>query len=96
MAYVRYTCVGRNPMTVSLLKDVTIIGRSAQADITLADDNSSRQHCQIRKWAGKFIIEDLQRKNGTFVNGNKIAGEQPLNDGDLISVGDTQIVFKVK
>jgi pSer/pThr/pTyr-binding forkhead associated (FHA) protein len=96
MAYLRYTCPGLNPVTVQLLKDVTIIGRSAQTDIPLADDNASRQHCQVRKWAGKFVIEDLQSKNGTFVNGSKVAKEHPLNDGDLIAVGDTQIVFKVK
>jgi len=96
MAYLRYTCPGRNPITISLLKDVTIIGRSAQTDIPLADDNASRQHCQVRKWAGSFRVEDLQSKNGTFVNGAKILAEHPLNDGDLIAVGDTTIVFKVK
>ena len=96
MAYVRYTCLGRNPMTHQLIKDVTTIGRSAQTDVPLADDNASRKHCQIRHWAGKYLVEDLQSKNGTFVNGNKITKEWPLNDGDLIAVGDTQIVFKVK
>ena len=96
MAYLRYTCPGRNPMTVQLIKDCTTIGRSAQTDVPLADDNCSRQHCQVRKWAGKFLVEDLQSKNGTFVNGSKITGEHNLNDGDLIAVGDTTIVFKAK
>jgi len=96
MAYLRYTCLGHNPTTVQLIKDVTVIGRSAQTDIPLADDNASRRHCQVRKWAGKFLVEDLQSKNGTFVNGAKISKEQSLNDGDLIAVGDTTIVFKVK
>jgi len=96
MAYLRYTCPGRNPLTVQLVKDVTIIGRSAQTDVPLADDNASRQHCQVRKWAGSFRIEDLQSKNGTFVNGAKVSKEHALNDGDLIAVGDTTIVFKVK
>jgi pSer/pThr/pTyr-binding forkhead associated (FHA) protein len=96
MAYLRYTCLGQNPTTVQLLKDVTVLGRSPQTDIPLADDNASRRHCQVRKWAGKFLVEDLQSKNGTFVNGAKISKEHPLNDGDLIAVGDTTIVFKVK
>lgn len=94
MAYLRYTCPGRPPQTLQLMKDVTVIGRSAQVDMPLADDNASRQHCQVRKWAGKFMIEDLQSKNGTFVNGAKVTKEHPLADGDLIAVGDTQIVFK--
>ena len=96
MAYLRYTCPGRNPQVVQLIKDCTVVGRSAQTDVPLADDNCSRQHFQVRKWAGKFIVEDLQSKNGTFVNGAKLVGEQPLRDGDLIAVGDSQIVFKEK
>jgi pSer/pThr/pTyr-binding forkhead associated (FHA) protein len=94
MAYLRYTMPGQSPKVIQLIKDVTVIGRSAQIDVPLADDNASRQHCQIRKWAGKFVVEDLQSKNGTFVNGAKIAREHPLNDGDLIAIGDTTIVFK--
>ena len=50
----------------------------------------------MRKWAGKFLVEDLQSKNGTFVNGAKVTQQQALNDGDLIAVGDTTIVFKAK
>jgi len=80
---------------VSLISDVTVIGRSAQADIPIpSDGNCSRKHCQIRKWAGKFMVEDLQSHNGTFVNGNKVVKECPLTDGDLISAGDTTILFK--
>jgi pSer/pThr/pTyr-binding forkhead associated (FHA) protein len=62
--------------------------------VPLADDNASRQHCQVRKWAGKYLVEDLKSKNGTFVNGARVEKEQALNDGDLIAVGDTTIVFK--
>jgi pSer/pThr/pTyr-binding forkhead associated (FHA) protein len=94
MAYLRYTCPGRNSQVVQLMKDVTVIGRSAQTDVPLADDNASRRHCQVRKWAGKFMVEDLQSHNGTFVNGAKVVKEHALADGDLISVGDTTIVFK--
>ena len=72
MAYLRATVLGQPPKIISLIKDVVVIGRSAQCDIPLADDNTSRQHCQVRKWAGKFIVEDLQSKNGTFVNGARI------------------------
>ena len=94
MAYLRYTCPGRNSQIVHLMKDVTVIGRSAQTDLPLADDNCSRQHCQVRKWAGKYMVEDLQSRNGTYVNGEKVAKDHVLNDGDLISLGDTTIVFK--
>jgi pSer/pThr/pTyr-binding forkhead associated (FHA) protein len=94
MAYVRASSPGHPPKVVSLIKDVVVFGRSAQCDIPVADDNTSRQHCQIRKWAGKYVVEDLQSKNGTYVNGSKVVKEHALADGDLITIGDTTILFK--
>ena len=96
MAYVRATPPGLPPKIVSLIKDVVVFGRSAQCDIPVEDNNCSRQHCQIRKWAGKYVVEDLQSKNGTFVNGSKVNKEQTLADGDLITIGDTTILFKAE
>ena len=96
MAYLRYTVPGHQPQVVQITKDVTVIGRSAQADLSIpTDNNCSRRHCQVRKWAGKFVVEDLDSHNGTFVNGARVAKEHPLADGDLISLGDTTVVFKV-
>jgi pSer/pThr/pTyr-binding forkhead associated (FHA) protein len=89
MAFVRCTPPGLPPKVVSLINDVTVLGRSVQADIPIpSDGNCSRKHCQIRKWAGKFMLEDLQSHNGTFVNGEKVATYE-LSDGDLITIGDT-------
>ena len=96
MAFVRVTVPGKAAKVVSLINDVTVLGRSAQCDISFPEDNNcSRRHFQIRKWAGKYVIEDLQSHNGTFVNGNKVEKEHPLSDGDLISAGDTTVLFKV-
>jgi pSer/pThr/pTyr-binding forkhead associated (FHA) protein len=94
MAYLRYTMPGQPPKVLQLIKDVVVLGRSAQVDLPLEDNNASRQHCQVRKWAGKYVVEDLQSKNGTFVNGEKIVKERELADGDLIALGDTTVVFK--
>ena len=96
MAFVRCTPPGLPPKVVSLINDITVLGRSAQADIPIpSDGNCSRRHCQIRKWAGKFLLEDLQSHNGTFVNGDKVEKAHELCDGDLISIGDTTVLFKV-
>ena len=96
MAFVRCTPPGQPAKVVSLINDVMVLGRSVQVDIPIpSDGNCSRKHCQIRKWAGKFMLEDLQSHNGTFVNGAKIATHE-LHDGDLISIGDTTVLFKLK
>ena len=96
MPYVRCTVPGEAPKVISLIKDVTILGRSAQCDIPFASDNNcSRKHFQIRKWAGNYVVEDLESHNGTFVNGAKVVKQHPLADGDLITAGDTTILFKI-
>src|SRR4051812_18003779 len=41
--------------------------------------------------SGRLTIEDLGSTNGTFVNGNRISGQQPLNPGDQVRVGQTSL-----
>jgi pSer/pThr/pTyr-binding forkhead associated (FHA) protein len=91
--FLRHKAPGEPPRVIPLTKDVTVIGRGQDCDLVLQDNNASRRHCQIRKWAGTYTIEDLQSKNGTFVNGMKMTSAQ-LGDGDLIAVGDQMLVFK--
>ena len=45
-------------------------------------------------FAGEVIIEDLGSKNGTLVNGARIAAPTALGDGDEIAIGGTQLVFR--
>jgi len=68
------------------------IGRDASSVIPVEDDRSSRFHARIKKRDRLYVIEDLQSKNGTYVNGDKIANSI-INSGDKIMVGDTEIVF---
>ena len=62
------------------------------------DDNGICQHAKVRVVEGDdkervFVIHDLATENGTFVNGEEIAKHE-LNDGDVILVGETELVFK--
>jgi len=53
----------------------TIIGRSSECDLRIYDDSLSRQHLRIRPPVdehGEFTIEDLDSRNGTWVNGERI------------------------
>ena len=56
-----------------LEKDVISIGRSKRNDLVLADQWLSRHHAEIRNDEGDFTIADLESRNGTYVNGEKIA-----------------------
>jgi predicted component of type VI protein secretion system len=70
-----------------------VIGREG-TDIVVADPEVSRRHAAIRQHGDGIAIEDLGSTNGTLVNGDKVKGLQPLNDGDSVRVGNT--VFRVR
>jgi predicted component of type VI protein secretion system len=68
-----------------------VIGRSTPGLGSLGGDSEiSRVHARIyHDPSGQLIIEDLGSTNGTFVNGNRISGAQPLRSGDQVRVGQT-------
>jgi hypothetical protein len=72
------------------------IGRSAGADGRLGDDPEiSRQHARIsRNPAGQLVVEDLGSTNGTYVNGQRIAGPTPLNPGDTVQMGRSTLTVE--
>jgi len=80
--------------SLSLDRPVITIGREPASDLVLMDDLVSRQHAQIRREAGGAVIYDLDSANGTFVNGKRIDRPHPLRPGDVIAMGDTELVFQ--
>ena len=70
-----------------------VIGRSDDCDLTPNGRGLSRRHVEIIFHSGRFVIRDLDSLNGIQVNGCKVA-RVILDDGDEISVGDTQFTFK--
>lgn len=74
---------GRWPLTRAGL----LIGRDADCEVVVADRQVSRHHARIRVSAdGEVVLEDLQSKNGTHVNGVVIQGPYRLTDGDVIQI----------
>jgi len=72
----------------------TIIGRGSDADITIDDTGTSRQHVEIL-WDGKRgQINDLGSTNGSKLNGAPVA-KAPLPPDSIIEIGRTRIVFRV-
>lgn len=54
------------------LKELTIIGRASECDISLAAAHLSRRHAQIQVVEGGLLVKDLGSANGTFINGQRI------------------------
>jgi pSer/pThr/pTyr-binding forkhead associated (FHA) protein len=68
-----------------------IIGRSSDLDMVLVEDMVSRRHAKISSTDAEVYIQDMGSTNGTFVNGEKIAGRALLHEGDRILVGTSII-----
>ena len=70
----------------TLAKPVISIGRWEDNDVVVDDRWVSRHHAQVRREEEGYVIQDLDSKNGTFVNGQRIAVPTPLADGDEIQM----------
>ncbi len=75
------------------IKDYPVtIGRDRGNHIVIADPEASRHHFRIKRRGRLYILEDLESRNGTFVNGDRIVN-RTIESGDKILVGTTELVF---
>ena len=70
-----------------------IIGRGKGCDIRILDLMISRKHCQIEAKNKDFYIKDLESTNKTIVNKRIIKDEVKLTAGDIIKIGNTELLF---
>jgi serine phosphatase RsbU (regulator of sigma subunit)/pSer/pThr/pTyr-binding forkhead associated (FHA) protein len=63
-----------------------LIGRQSDNDLALRDNRVSRGHARIVGENGSYVIEDLNSRHGTWVNGERIA-RHPLRNSDRIEFG---------
>ncbi len=78
-----------------LLEPEYTIGRASANGIVIQDGSVSGTHARITRKPEGFFIEDLQSRNGTFINGEKVTEKRLLSDGDLIRVGKIIMTFNV-
>lgn len=72
---------------------VTNLGKAEENEIGLfGDPEIISRHACIEREGQQFVLKDLSRREGTFLNGTKI-DRQPLQDGDLIQLGSYRLRF---
>ena len=93
----------RAPRLVPMAELTLEIGRRAPATpgptaLTLPDSTVSGLHARIQRAGDRselFVIHDLDSTNGTFVNGRRIHGPTPLDDGCVLFLGSQVLVFRL-
>ncbi|MDR1493086.1 MAG: SpoIIE family protein phosphatase [Planctomycetaceae bacterium] len=76
-----------------LLFDTTVLGRHPYCEVILEHGAVSREHAKISREKGRYYIEDLHSRNGTWLNQKQVERKQPLFNGDVIRICDLEFIF---
>ncbi len=68
-----------------------LIGRMPDSGLPINADTISRHHAEIFSCDGQLCIRDLNSTNGTFLNDSKIIKSLPIEDGDIVRLGDVEL-----
>ncbi|HLG99472.1 MAG TPA: SpoIIE family protein phosphatase [Bryobacteraceae bacterium] len=83
--------------TLHLDRDRFVVGRSSTSELCYPEDAGlSRQHLALEKSGDQWTVRDLSSKNGTFVNGIRIAEPHILGPDDRVTAGHLTLEFAEK
>lgn len=72
-----------------------VAGRDSDlSQVVLEDSQCSRAHCKFTEAAGGLLVEDLDSRNGTWLNGIRIQ-QGVLKPRDILRIGATEITIEV-
>ena len=77
------------------LQPVTSIGRSPGNTVVLPDTYASAHHTLLTWREGQWWLEDLDSRNGTFLNEVAISAPTVVSAGDVIVIGRTRLKLEL-
>jgi len=72
------------------------IGRTAPADIIIADPRVSRLHCKVELAGDQLRVHDLNSTNGTYIEGKRVHDAALLDIGSVLQVGNVSLKHEVR
>ncbi len=67
------------------------LGRSQECGLPLDDEKVSRHHAVLHVGNDELTVEDLDSRNGVFVNGERVQKQHHLAHGDVLTIGKQQL-----
>lgn len=79
---------------IGLNEGENVLGRDAEAAVWIDSLAASRRHARIVVSGSEAVLEDLDSKNGTIVNGRLLEKPVILRDGDRIQIASAALTFR--
>jgi len=91
----RFALTSSEGRTYPLVDGESVVGRSGEADVTVADGYISRQHARFTVEADTITITDLGSANGTFIGEDRLSADEPveLMVGTELKLGQTMVTL---
>lgn len=81
------------PRQYELYRAEMVVGRAIDADVPINSTDLSRRHVLLKRGpSGQYSIQDLESRNGVFINGVR-AHSATLHDGDSVQMGSILFVY---
>lgn len=71
------------------------VGRSEECHLRPRSDLISRHHCVLLVDETAVTLRDFGSKNGSFINGQRVSGEQDLRHGDKLKIGPLEFEISI-
>jgi predicted component of type VI protein secretion system len=73
-----------------------LVGRDPQCHLRPVSPLISKRHCAILQKEGRVFLRDFDSTNGTFVNGERVNGQQELKVGDRLKIGPIEVEVRLE
>jgi hypothetical protein len=70
------------------------IGRSQESNLVIRDDYTSTHHARLMLWNGRWVVQDLDSTNGTFLAGERVTVPTPVPAGATVTIGQTSFELR--
>ena len=88
-------CVARGARQFVLHNGENLLGRDPEARVSIDHPSVSRRHARICVAADRVMLEDLNSRNGTFLDGRRIDAPTEIRNGAFIGLGPIAVTFVV-